>query len=140
MRLLDKFDTLKTVAGARMKRALLVEDHILFREVLTVVLEEETDLKGTVQAGSLAEARQVLGDLSGEIDLVIIDLDLPDGDGISLIENIREAETSISVLTLTTGRSMERRALALRVGASEVLSTSSSSEKIVGTVNRLVGA
>ena len=123
-----------------MKRALLVEDHNLFREVLTVVLEEETDLKGTVQAGSLAEARQVLGNLSGEIDLVIIGLDLPDGDGISLIENIREAETSVPVLTLTTGRSLECRALALRSGASEVLSTSSSSEKIVGTVNRLVGA
>jgi DNA-binding NarL/FixJ family response regulator len=123
-----------------MKRALLVEDHSLFREVLTVVLEVETDLKGTVQAGSLAEARQVLGDLSGEIDLVIIDLDLPGGDGIRLIEIIREAETGVPVLAITTGRSLEHRALALRAGASEVLSTSSSSEKIVDTVNRLVGA
>jgi DNA-binding NarL/FixJ family response regulator len=123
-----------------MKRALLVGDRNLFREVLAVMLEQETDLKGTVQAGSLAEARWVLGDLSGEIDLVIVDLDLPNDDGISLIENIREAETDVPVLTLTTGRSLECRALAVRAGASEVLSTSSSSEKIVGTVNRLVGA
>jgi DNA-binding NarL/FixJ family response regulator len=123
-----------------MKRALLVGDRNLFREVLAVMLEQETDLKGTVQAGSLAEARWVLGDLSVEIDLVIVDLDLPNDDGISLIENIREAETDVPVLTLTTGRSLECRALAVRAGASEVLSTSSSSEKIVGTVNRLVGA
>jgi two-component system response regulator PhoP len=100
-----------------MKRALLVGDRNLFREVLAVMLE-----------------------LSGEIDLVIVDLDLPNDDGISLIENIREAETDVPVLTLTTGRSLECRALAVRAGASEVLSTSSSSEKIVGTVNRLVGA
>ena len=121
-----------------MKHALLVEDHLLFREVLAIVLEEETDLKGNAQAGSLAEARRVLGCLSDEIDLVIVDLDLPDGDGISLIENIREAETDVPVLALTTGRSLERRALALRAGASEVLITASSSKKIVGAVKQLV--
>ena len=121
-----------------MKRALLVEDHHLFREVLAIVLEEETDLKRNAQAGSLAEARRVLGCLSGEIDLVIVDLDLPDGDGISLIENICETETDVPVLALVTGRSLERRALALRAGAREVLSTASSSEKIVGAVKQLV--
>jgi two-component system response regulator DevR len=119
-------------------RALLVEDHLLFREVLAVVLQEETDLKGNAQAGSLAEARRVLGRLSGEIDLVIVHLDLPDGDGIGLIENIREAETDVPVLALTTGRSLERRAQALRAGASEVLSTASSGEKIVGAVKQLI--
>ena len=123
-----------------MKRALLVEDHHLFREVLAVVLEQETDLKGTVQVESLAEARRVLVDLSGEIDLLIVDLDLTAGDAIGLIENIREAGTDLPVLALTTSRSLERRALVLRAGASEVLSTASASDKIVSTVNRLVGA
>ena len=123
-----------------MKRALLVEDHHLFREVLAVVLEQETDLEGTVQVESLAEARRVLVDLSGEIDLLIVDLDLTAGDAIGLIENIREAGTDLPVLALTTSRSLERRALVLRAGASEVLSTASASEKIVSTVNRLVGA
>jgi DNA-binding NarL/FixJ family response regulator len=122
------------------KRALLVEDHHLFREVLAVVLEQETDLEGTVQVESLAEARRVLVDLSGEIDLLIVDLDLPAGDAIGLIENIREAGTDLPVLALTTSRSLERRALVLRAGASEVLSTASASDKIVSTVNRLVGA
>jgi len=139
MRLHEKLDTLKTVSGGtRVMRALLVEDHLLFREVLAIVLEEETDLKGNAQAGSLAEARRVLGCLSGEIDIVIVDLDLLDGDGISLIENIRETETDVPVLALVTGRSLERRALALRAGASEVLSTASSGEKIVGAVKQLV--
>jgi DNA-binding NarL/FixJ family response regulator len=122
------------------KRALLVEDHHLFREVLAVVLEQETDLKATVQVESLAEARRVLVDLSGEIDLLIVDLDLTAGDAIGLIENIREAGTDLPVLALTTSRSLERRALVLRAGASEVLSTASASDKIVSTVNRLVGA
>ena len=122
-----------------MKRALLVEDHALFREALAVMLEEHTDLKKTVQAGSLPEARRIWGHLTGEVDLVVVDIDLPNGEGISLIDNLREAEPDVPVLALTNARNLEQRAGALRVGADEVLSTTSSAENIVGVVQRLVG-
>jgi DNA-binding NarL/FixJ family response regulator len=126
--------------GTPVKRALLVEDHRLFREGLAVMLEEHTDLKKTVQAGSLAEARRVWERLSGEIHLVIVDLDLPNGEGISLIDNLREAEPDVPVLAFTNARSLEQGARAWRAGADEVLSTASSGEKVVGVVQRLVGA
>ena len=122
-----------------MKQALLVEDHALFREALAAVLEEHTDLEKTVQAGSLPEARRILGHLTGEVDLVVVDLDLPNGDGIRLIDTLREIEPDVSVLALTNARNLEQRARALRTGADEVLSTASSGEKIVGVVQRLVG-
>ena len=122
-----------------MKRALLVEDHAVFRAALAAVLEEHTDLKKTVQAGSLTEARRISGHLSGEVDLVVVDLDLPNGEGIGLIDFLREAEPEIPVLALTDARNLEQRAWALRTGADEVLSTASSIEKIVGVVQRLVG-
>ena len=48
-----------------MKRALLVEDHAVFRQALAAVLEEHTSLKKTVQAGSLPEVRRISGHLSG---------------------------------------------------------------------------
>jgi two-component system response regulator PhoP len=121
------------------KRALLVEDHRLLREGLAVMLEEYTDLKNTAQAGSRAEARQFWGHLPSEVDLAIVDLDLPNGEGISLIENLREAEPEIPVLALTASRNVERHVQALRAGADEVLSTASSLEKIVGVVQQLVG-
>jgi len=121
------------------KQALLVEDHALFREALAAVLEEHTDLEKTVQAGSLPEARRILGHLTGEVDLVVVDLDLPNGDGIRLIDTLREIEPDVSVLALTNARNLEQRARALRTGADEVLSTASSGEKIVGVVQRLVG-
>ena len=122
-----------------MKRALLVEDHAVFREALAAMLKEHTDLKKTVQAGSFPEARRISGHLSGEVDLVVVDLDLPNGEGISLIDYLREAEPDVPVLALTNARNLEQRAWALRMGAAEVLSTASSIEKIVGLVQRLVG-
>ena len=122
-----------------MKRALLVEDHAVFREALAAMLEEHTDLKKTIQARSFPEARRISGHPSGEIDLVVVDLDLPNDEGISLIDYLREAEPDVPVLALTNARNLEQRAWALRMGAAEVLSTASSIEKIVGVVQRLVG-
>ena len=124
--------------GTRVKRALLVEDHRLFGEALAVMLEEHTDLKRTVQTGSLAEARRLWESLSGEIHLVIVDLDLPNGDGISLIDNLREAEPEVPVLALTNARSLEQRAQALWAGAHEVLTMETSSEQIIATAERLL--
>ncbi len=64
-----------------MKRVLIVDDHDLFREVLATVLQLDTHLKQNVQAESLAEARQLLRGLGGNIDLAIVDADLPNGEG-----------------------------------------------------------
>jgi CheY-like chemotaxis protein len=124
--------------GTRVKRALLVENHRLFREALAAMLEEHTDLKKIVQTGSLAEARRVWERLSDEIHLVIVDLDLTNGDEMSLIDNLREAEPDVPVLAFTNARSLEQRARALRAGADEVLTMETSSEQIIDTAERLL--
>jgi len=120
------------------KRALLVEEHSLFREALAIMLEEHTDLKRTLQTGSPVEARRLWGRLSGEVDLVIVDLELTSDDGISLIDNLREAEPEVPVLALTNARSLEQRAQALRAGAHEVLTMETSSVQIIDTAERLL--
>jgi DNA-binding NarL/FixJ family response regulator len=119
------------------KRALLVEDHSLFREVLAVILEGHTDLKHNVQASSLAEARRVLAELDTKVDLAIVDLDPPEGDATPLIEHLRKV--GIPVMAFTADPSPKLRAQALQAGADEVLSTANSGEEIVGVVQRLVG-
>jgi hypothetical protein len=63
----------------RMKTILLVDDHNLFRQVLAVVLKHRTVFKENIQAGSLAEARQILADRDVRFDLAIVDLDHSEG-------------------------------------------------------------
>jgi DNA-binding NarL/FixJ family response regulator len=120
---------------AKMRRLLLVEDHTLFREGLALLLKWRTGL-GIVQAGSLAEAERILTDAKDKPACAIVDLDLPDGDGIELFEQLR----GLPVLALTGDRSLQYRARrALEAGADEVLSVSESAERIAGAVGRLVG-
>ena len=124
--------------GTRVSQALVVEDLRLFREALAIMLEEQTDLKKTIQTGSLAEARRVWEHLCDDIDLAVVDIDLKNGDGISLIENLREAAPDVPVLALISARSLEQRAWALRVGANEVITMDSSSDQIIDAAKRLL--
>jgi DNA-binding response OmpR family regulator len=117
-----------------MERLLLVEHNHLFREGLALLLEWETGLS-SVHAGSLTEARCVLEDANQMPVCVIVDLDLPDGDGTELLKQL----DGVPVLALIKGGSLERRAQALDSGADEVVNTKGLVEEIVAAVERLIG-
>jgi DNA-binding NarL/FixJ family response regulator len=122
-----------------MKWVLFVDDDNLFRQVLALVLKSNTDLKESVEANSLAEARQVLGYSNHEPDLAVVDLDLANADGFKLINELRTSAPDVPVLAITVGRDAERRERALRAGAEEVLPMAASLEEIVDVAKRLVG-
>ena len=112
---------------------LLVDDYDLFREALAVVLKKHTSLGEDVQAGSLAEARQVLSSrTSNDFALAVVDLDLPDEDGFELMEELRRA--GIPMLALTS-RDSERLA---GESANGVLTTATSCEEILDAARRLI--
>jgi DNA-binding response OmpR family regulator len=88
----------------------------------------------SVHAGSLAEAKGVLEEANQKPACIIVDLDLPDGEGNELLKEL----DGIPVLALIKGRSLQRRAKAMGLGADEVLRTGSV-EKIAAAVERLIG-
>src|SRR5215218_8151508 len=96
----------------KMQRLLLIEDQAVFRECLALLLEWRTGLS-SVQARSLAEAQSILSGTKDKPACVIVDVDLPNGDGIELLEQLR----GLPVLALMTDQSLERHARALEAGA-----------------------
>jgi DNA-binding NarL/FixJ family response regulator len=116
-----------------MKRLLVVEHNRLFRQGLELLLEWRTGLS-SVHAESLAEAKAILEEANQKPACVIVDLDLPDGGGSELLEEL----DGVPVLALIKDRSLQRQAEAVRLGADEVLRTRSV-ETIAATVERLIG-
>jgi DNA-binding NarL/FixJ family response regulator len=121
-----------------MKRLLLVHGNPLFREVLALLLEWSIGLQ-SVQAESIAEARRILGGLRDEVGLAIVDIDLPGEDSIELIEELCKAETEVTVLALTTGRSLQHYAWAWQAGAEEVFTLGQPIERLIDVIRRLAG-
>ena len=116
-----------------MNRVLLVDDHATFREPLAFMFAREPDFEVVAEAGSLAEARRVLED----IDLAVVDLDLPDGDGTELIEELRAANPRATVLILTASAERDAYARAVEAGAAGALHKSVRIKDVIEATRRL---
>jgi DNA-binding NarL/FixJ family response regulator len=115
-------------------RVLLVDDHATFREPLIFMFDREPEFEVVAQAGSLSEARHMLEG----IDLAVVDLDLPDGDGTEIIGDLREANPHGAVLVLTASADRESYARAVEAGAAGVLHKSVRIKEVVVTAQRLM--
>jgi DNA-binding NtrC family response regulator len=120
------------------QRILLVEDDARFREDFARALEramaaESLDL-AFVEAGSLAEARERLRE--GGLDAALVDVRLPDGDGLDLVGEIHNGDAGAHIPTLVLTAYLDHRvaAQAMDEGAkgalSKVVSVSETSEAI----------
>jgi DNA-binding NarL/FixJ family response regulator len=78
-------------------RVLLVDDHLSFRQPLAFMLLQEPDITIIGQAATVAEARPLLT----ETDVALIDLDLPDEEGVDLISELLAVNPRATVLVLT---------------------------------------
>jgi two-component system, NarL family, response regulator DevR len=82
-----------------MIRLFLVDDHEIVRRGLCELLEAQDDLEVIAQAGSIDEALAL--DLQG-VDVAVLDVRLPDGSGVDLCRQLREANPELGCLMLTS--------------------------------------
>lgn len=120
-----------------MKRILLLEDHRAFRQALAWLLDREPDFEVVAQAGSLAEGRDFASNGLGKLDAAVLDLLLPDGNGMELSRELRTADPGLPVLVLTIVLDGEVHDQALAMGADEVLVKTATVEEILAAVRRL---
>ena len=116
-----------------MKRVLLVEDHAAFHEALTTLLNMEPDLEVVGRAGSLAEGRAATTALE-EVDVAVVDAFLPDGNGVELVRELRQADPHVVIVLLTAGVYPQLHALAFTVGADEVCVKAAGIEEIIKAI------
>jgi two-component system response regulator DevR len=77
-------------------RVMHVEDHAGFRVLIENLLNSQSDMEVVAQAASLDEARA--RGAASEIDVAVLDLSLPDGNGLDLIPELRQANPDVGVL------------------------------------------
>ena len=116
-------------------RVMLVDDHADFRRLMTAMLHRQPDLEVVAQAGSMAEARNQAA--AAKYDVVVLDLGLPDGNGVDLIEDVREFNAGAAVLILSASLHPTNLERATEAGADEILDKLATPGEIVATIRRL---
>lgn len=115
---------------------LIVEDtatlSMMYRQALARVGHE------VICAFDLAEARGRLGrDVPG---LVLLDLQLPDGDGLELLAELREAIPQVPVIVITANGSINRAVQAMRAGAFDFMVKPFDDARLVNAVQNALAA
>ncbi len=113
---------------------LVVEDEQRLARLLRRVLMEERQTVDLVHDGSSA----LEFGLSGTYDLIVLDLMLPDLDGISICKELRAANVVTPILMLTARGSVEDRVAGLNAGADDYLGKPFAMEELLARVNALL--
>lgn len=117
-------------------RLLLLDDHAAFRQPLAFMLEREADFTVIAQANSLAEARALPPEVQSQIDVAIVDLQLPDGDGTDIIREMRASASPGHALVLTADTDKLHHARAIEAGAVGVLVKSTQLPDLFAAIRR----
>jgi DNA-binding NarL/FixJ family response regulator len=113
-------------------RVVIVDDHPVYRAGLAGVLAEEGDVDVVGQAASGAHAIELASTLRP--DVVLMDLHMPDVNGVEATRRLGEVAPEVRVLVLTMLDDPESVLAALRAGARGYLVKGAAGEQIVGTV------
>ncbi len=81
-------------------RVLIADDHPIVREGLTAILNLEKDLEVVGQASTGVEAVSLAGKLRP--DIILMDLQMPEMDGVEAIKRVKEKSPHIEIIILTT--------------------------------------
>jgi two-component system response regulator NreC len=101
---------------AKRIRILLVDDHDVVRSGVRMLLENEADLVILGEAGSGRQALELAEKL--DLDVVIMDITLPDMSGIEVTQRIKQSHPKIAVVALTIHEDQQYFFEMLQVGAS----------------------
>ena len=108
---------ISVLTALSMTRVLIVEDQRALLDTFTRGLREEGD--AVTPAADVAEARRVLREEA--VDAIVLDLMLPDGDGLSLLRELRQAGFSKPIVIVTARDAVEDRVHGLDSGADDYL-------------------
>ncbi len=98
-----------------MIKLLIADDHFIIRQGLRLILETENDLELVGEASDGAEALRLCADLKP--DVVLMDLRMPNMDGLTAIEKLRVTQPEIAVIILTTFNEDDLMLRGLQAGA-----------------------
>ncbi len=98
-------------------------------------MNQDQELEIRAQVGSLAECQSIVPD---SIDVAVIDIYLPDGNGLELVREMRQTKPQLGILMLTGSLDLASEAFAKEVGADEVLYKAAGVVEIADAIKRII--
>ncbi|MBD8514137.1 response regulator transcription factor [Photobacterium sp. CAU 1568] len=115
-------------------RILIVEDSVVIAEGLHNLLVEQGFVVDVFHSGE--QASHVI--LTQKFDLLLLDLGLPDCEGLQILRSLRQKKSNLPVLIISARAALEERILGLNEGADDYLCKPFEPEEVVARVHALL--
>jgi DNA-binding NarL/FixJ family response regulator len=116
-------------------RVVLVDDHAMFRAGVRAELGSRVDVVG--EAGAVAEAIEVVG--RERPDVVLLDVHMPDGGGLAVLQRLRESLPDTRFLALSVSDAAEDVIAIIRAGARGYVTKTISGAELADAIIRVAG-
>lgn len=113
-------------------RVLIADDHLIVREGLQLIMETADEFELVGEAADGAQAVQLANKLKP--DVILMDLQMPNVDGLTAIAQIRTQQPDIAIVILTTYNEDDRMIRGLRAGARGYLLKDTDRETLLNTI------
>ena len=118
-------------------RVFIADDHAIVREGLKQILAEQRDIVVAVEAENGVDAARLVG--KAKANVMLLDISLPDRNGIDVLKQIKKDKPELSVLMLSMHREDQYAIRALKAGAAGYLTKQSAPRELVTAIRQVAG-
>jgi DNA-binding NarL/FixJ family response regulator len=118
------------------KRVLIVDDHPMMRTGLAQLIDNEADLKVYAQAGTAAQALDVV--VGQALDLILLDISLPDKNGLELLKDIKALKPGLPILVVSMHDESLYAERVLRAGGRGYIMKQEGGKKLLQAVRQVL--
>ena len=118
-----------------MLKILIADDHPVFRRGLKQIIAETTDM---VVAGEATNGWEALSKVrTGDYDLVLLDISMPDKDGMDVLTQLKNERPALLVLMVSMHPEEQYAVRALKAGASGYLTKESAPDELIVAIRKV---
>lgn len=117
---------------------LLVDDHDIVRDGICALLEDEIGFEIIAEAQNGQEAIDICAEREEEIDFIIMDISMPEMNGIEATRKIKEAHPDIKILALTMMDEDQHIRQMIEAGASGYILKSSNRQELIDAITAIL--
>ncbi|NJN97230.1 MAG: response regulator [Anaerolineales bacterium] len=120
-----------------MIRVLVVDDHAVVRQGVVQIMSQAPDMVCTGEAASGREALRLA--LQNDYEVVVLDINLPDGSGLDILKQLRLLKPELPVLMLTVYPEQQFATRAFKAGAAGYLTKDSIPRELLTAIYKIAG-
>lgn len=118
------------------RRLLIVDDHPMMRNGLAQLIDNEGDLKVCAQADTAGQAVHMVA--KQKFDLALVDISLPDKNGLELIKDLRTLRPDLAILVVSMHDEMIYAERVLRAGARGYIMKQEGGQKFLAAIRQVL--